>query len=410
MKIVQINTFPYKATGSIMMSIYDALTEQGFDSYVVWGRGRDSKNANEIVIKDELGTKLHGVYTRLTDRTGFASNRATQKLLTRLDEIQPDIIHLHNIHGYYLNIEMLFGYIRQHRTKVVWTLHDCWAFTGHCAYFDAVGCDRWKTGCYHCPQKKTYPASALLDASAWNWQRKKELFTGLDMVVVTPSNWLAGLVRESFLGEYPIEVIHNGIDTEIFRPRKGAFREKYGIDKKIILGVAAEWTDRKGLRDFIKLNDLIDRNVYQIVLIGLTKKQIEELPGGILGLQRTSSPEELAEIYSDAYVFFNPTYEDNYPTTNLEAMACGTPVVTYDTGGSPESVWGRGVVVEKGKLMEAVGVIQADKIMRINLEKVEDSFSKWRMVDEYVRLYSRLERAKGTMRSSERNMPVPIKE
>lgn len=387
MKIVQINTFPYKATGSIMMSIHDTLMEQGFESYVVWGRGRNSKDANEIVIRDELGTKLHGVYTRLTDRTGFASNRATWKLLARLDEIQPDIIHLHNIHGYYINIELLFDYIRKHRIKVVWTLHDCWAFTGHCAYFDAVGCDRWKTGCYHCPQKKTYPASALLDASAWNWQRKKELFTGLDVVLVTPSEWLAGLVRESFLGGYPIEVIHNGIDTETFRPRKGIFQGKYGIEKKIILGVAAEWTERKGLRDFIRLNDLIDRDIYQIVLVGLTKKQIKELSDGILGLQRTSSAIELAEIYSNADVFFNPTYEDNYPTTNLEAMACGTPVVTYDTGGSPESVRGRGVVVEKGRIAEVAEVIRTDKITQINSEQVRDDFSKRAMTEKYVGLY-----------------------
>lgn len=202
MKIVQINTFPYKATGSVMISIHKILLQKGYDSYVVWGRGRNSENNREITIIDNLGVKFHGVYTRITDKTGFASWRATKQLINELERIQPDIIHLHNLHGYYINLKMLFSYIKLHQIKVVWTLHDCWTFTGHCAFFDMIGCEKWKIECNKCEQKHTYPASLICDASRWNWHKKKELFHGLNAVIVTPSEWLRKLVKESFLGEY----------------------------------------------------------------------------------------------------------------------------------------------------------------------------------------------------------------
>ena len=189
-KVVQINTFPYKATGSIMMNIHNRLLEEQYDSYVVWGRGRAAQNEHEIVIQDEFGVKLHGVYTRITDKTGFASKKATRKLIDKLQQIEPDILHLHNIHGYYLNIELLFNYIRENNIKVVWTLHDCWAFTGHCAYFDMVGCKKWKIGCHDCEQKKSYPSSLIKDNSHWNWEKKRSLFTNLNITLVTPCKWL----------------------------------------------------------------------------------------------------------------------------------------------------------------------------------------------------------------------------
>ena len=342
MKIVQVNTFPYKATGAVMMGIHRLLTERGEDSYVVWARGRDARDDHEIVIKDELGVRLHGVYTRLTDRTGFASARATRRLLKRLDEIGPDVVHLHNIHGYYLHIGMLFDYLKARRIPLVWTLHDCWAMTGHCAFFDMAGCDRWKTGCHDCPQKSTYPASAFLDASRFNWSRKKELFTGLSGVIVTPCEWLAGYVRQSYLRDYPVKVIYNGIDLNVFTPsddaQKRVVRQKYGLDERpLVLGVASEWTERKGLRDIVSLSEKLSDGV-QFAAVGLTAEQIRALPPAVKGIGRTANAGELAALYSAADVFINPTYEDNFPSTNVEALACGTPVLTYDTGGSPESI------------------------------------------------------------------------
>ena len=389
MKIVHINTFPYKATGMIMMNVHKALLKNGQQSYVVWGRGRKPENNNEISIEDNIGIKYHGVYTRLTDKTGFASKRATKALLSELDRIKPDIVHLHNIHGYYVNIEMLFSFLKNKSIKVVWTLHDCWSFTGHCAYFDAVGCEKWKVGCNNCPQKNTYPSSILLDNSSWNWNKKKDLFTGADITLVTPSEWLKKLVKQSFLKDYPTIVINNGIDLSVFKPTTDEtyldnLRSKYGLDKRpIILGVASEWTKRKGLFDFVELSQTLLE--YQFVVVGLTEKQIKSIPKTLKGIKRTNNVQELVGLYSLATIFFNPTYEDNYPTTNLEAIACGTPVFTYDTGGSPESIVnGFGKVISKQNFVSEVNdYINSNKI----INSVNESYSIDQMTDKYIELY-----------------------
>lgn len=337
MKIVQINTFSNKSTGTIMMNIHNKLKNEGIESYVVWGRGRKAQDSTEIYMNDKMGVYRHALYTRLTDKSGFYSKNATKKLIKKLEEINPDLIHLHNLHGYYINIEMLFDYIRKNKIKVVWTLHDCWAFTGHCSHFEFIECNKWKDWCYNCPQKNIYPKS-LYDNSKWNYLKKKELFTGLDMIIVTPSEWLAKLIKMSFLKEYEVKVINNGINTEVFKPRKSDFKEKYNIeDKKIILGVASDWTREKGFYDFIKLASIIDESI-KIVLVGLNSKQLKQIPNNIIGIQRTENTKQLAEIYSAADIYFNPTYADNYPTTNLEALACETPVITYNSGGSAESI------------------------------------------------------------------------
>ena len=405
MKIVQINTFPYKATGSIMMGIHEMLLENGFDSYVVWGRGRDSENKREIVIKDNIGTKFHGVYTRLADRTGFASWRATRKLISELEMIKPDIVHLHNIHGYYLNIEMLFTHIKKKKIKVVWTLHDCWPMTGHCAYFDMIGCEKWKAGCRKCEQKSTYPASVFMDNSANNWRRKRILFTGLDATIVTPSNWLKHIVKESYLKGYPVELIYNGIDLNTFKPTiKETIRRQYSSDgKPIVLGVASEWTERKGLKDFIYLAK--KKSKYQFVVVGLNADQMKQIPNGIKGIQRTNNIQELVELYSITDVFFNPTYEDNFPTTNIEALACGTPIITYNTGGShevithaeQEGIVGIGKVVYKDIDFDKQ-MLQVEKAIeetiktsiRDNCRKVAEQYDRNKRLSEYLKLYQDL--------------------
>ena len=373
-----------------MMNIHNRLLEEQYDSYVVWGRGRAAQNEHEIVIQDEFGVKLHGVYTRITDKTGFASKKATRKLIDKLQQIEPDILHLHNIHGYYLNIELLFNYIRENNIKVVWTLHDCWAFTGHCAYFDMVGCKKWKIGCHDCEQKKSYPSSLIKDNSHWNWEKKRSLFTNLNRTLVTPCKWLKNIVRQSFLKEYSVEVIYNGIDLSIFHPETTDFEEKYNLQGKyVILGVASEWTNRKGLKDFIKLEEMLDKTKYRIVLVGLTEKQIEELPDTIIGIKRTQNIQELVGIYTRANVFFNPTYEDNFPTTNLEAIACGTPVITYNTGGSPEAVTEKTGVICKAGDIESVKSKIVDCISKkIKIENKQYDYKQ--MVDCYIELYRKI--------------------
>lgn len=341
-----INTVPNGSTGGIMMKEHRELLAAGEGSFAFWGRGRTGEGDRELRFATDAEVKFDALQTRLDGKAGFHSKAATKRLLERLDEINPDVVHLHNLHGYYVNIEMLFEWLAARDCRVEWTLHDCWAFTGHCAHFTYAKCAQWKTHCAYfeerCPQLGTYPKTYSKASCAWNFDQKKRLFNLVPagrMKLITPSQWLANLVGESFLSEYPVEVRHNAIDTNVFKPTPSDFRERYGIgDRLMILGVASPWTERKGLSDFVRLAGELDSEKYAIVLVGLSEKQVEEMPAGIVGLTRTDSREELAGIYSTADVFFNPTVEDNYPTVNLEAEACGTPVVTYDTGGCRETV------------------------------------------------------------------------
>ena len=340
------------STGRIAVEKCRELTAQGHECVLAYGR--EKTNCDDITtlqIGTALDFKLHGAMNRVLDNHGFGSVRATHRFLQQVQEFDPDVIWLHNIHGYYLHVGMLFDYLKTCGKKILWTLHDCWSFTGHCAYFDFAGCDRWKTGCHDCPQKKVYPASFVLDNSRGNYEKKRQMFTGVnDLTLITPSKWLAGLVKQSFLREYPVEVIYNTVNTDVFRPTPGNFREKHGLeDKKILLGVASVWEERKGLQDFVKIAKGLE-GPYRIVLVGVTAELAKRLPGNILPIPKTYSARELAEIYTAADVFVNPTYEDNFPTVNLEARACGTRVVSYDTGGCAETLGPGDTLVPKGDL------------------------------------------------------------
>jgi len=340
-----------------MRGLHRRLVAQGEESHIFWGRGHETLSDNERQIASKTGVYTHAALSRVTDRAGFYSQRDTVRLLRLLDEIDPDVVHLHNIHGYYLNIELLFGWLASHRCEVKWTLHDCWPFTGHCPYFDAVGCDKWKTACFKCPQKRAYPASLVMDSSRRNYVDKMHAFTLLPterLGLIAPSRWLADLVGKSFLSKYRVQVQHNTIDRTVFQPTASNFRERYGVgDKFMILGVASPWTDRKGLGDFVRLADELDGS-FAIVLVGLNKKQMRQMPAAVTALGHTDSVQELVGAYSAADVFFNPTREDNFPTVNLEAEACGTAVITYDTGGCIETIGlAESVAVKQGDL-EAV--------------------------------------------------------
>ncbi len=390
MKILQINSVcGYGSTGRIAADLSHAVKAAGMECRIAYGRGKAPSDVETIRIDAPLNVSLHGALSRLTDKHGFYSKQATRDFIAKAKEWEPDLIHLHNVHGYYLNLPILFEYLGQAGLPVVWTLHDCWAFTGHCAYFDAAGCEKWRTGCGDCPQLHEYPASLGADRSAWNYRQKQELFRLPEkMTLVTPSEWLAGLVRESFLGGYPVRVIHNGINLEKFHPTPGDFRERYGLrGKKLALGIASVWERRKGLEDFIRLAGLLGEE-WRIVLVGLSEQQQKGLPPGILGLARTDSIEELAALYTAADVFVNPTREDNFPTTNLEALACGTPVVTYRTGGSSESLDVTcGTVVEKGAVDALARAVQtADFSVEACLARAK-CFDKAEKYQAYIRLY-----------------------
>ena len=352
-RILFINSVCNGSTGTICKNLYKAAEEAGHTCCIAYGRGDAPNGFNTIKIGNQLDIYLHVLKARLFDASGFGSKKATKDLIKQIEEFKPDVIHLHNIHGYYVNIEILFNYLKQHpEIKKIWTLHDCWSYTGHCAYYTYAKCDKWQTCCNgNCPNKKEYPQTIFSNIKS-NFNKKREIFSGIEnMILVTPSKWLKKEVEKSYLKDYPIEVINNGVDTKVFKPTPSNIKQQYGIeDKKVILGVASVWDKRKGLDTFIELSEELD-DQYQIVLLGLNKKQIEKLPNNIIGISRTENVQELVKWYSAADVYFNPTLEDNYPTTNLEAIACGTPVITFNTGGSPESAFADSKkIVKKNKI------------------------------------------------------------
>lgn len=392
MKVVQINaTCGIGSTGKICVGISQVLTDGSIENYILCSKSNGHPLG--IACTDSKYIKFQALKSRFLGNYGFNSRRATVRMLAELDRIQPDIVHLHNIHGHDCNLEMLFSYFREKKTKLFWTFHDCWAFTGYCTYFDMVKCDKWKSMCSVCPQKKAN--SWFFDRSHRLFEAKKELFAGLDLTIITPSRWLADLVKQSFLKTYPVYVIHNGIDLTVFRPVEGGFRKKYGLEnKKIVLGVAFGWGARKGLDVFVALAEKLSED-YKVVLIGTDAETDKLLPENILSIHRTQNQQELVEIYSAADVFANPTREDNYPTVNMEAIACGTPVLTFRTGGSPEMVDETcGSVVA----FEDVDALQKE-IMRICTENPyteEKCLKKAREFDqnerfkEYLEVYERV--------------------
>lgn len=375
MKIAIINSVcGYGSTGRIMRDLAETYMQAGHECILAYGRGTVlDADRQELLRKFQghctfyriggrmakLNNDIHGIESRLWDHHGFSSRLATKWLVEYLRREKPEVLHLHNLHGYYVNVEQLFRYIKEEKPKVIWTLHDCWSYTGHCSYYDYVKCFQWEKGCQNCPQKKEYPGSILWDRSAQNYVKKKAVFTGVpDLTLVTPSEWLKEQLQRSFLKSYPAVVIKNGIDLHTFSEAGRSLTQK--TDKELlegsqkiakrpqagytVLGVASVWTKRKGIRYFVSLAKHLPEN-YNLQLVGLSVKQCQELEERkkqipylqkITGILRTASVEELAEYYRSADVYVNPTLEDNFPTTNLEALASGTPVVTFRTGGSPE--------------------------------------------------------------------------
>lgn len=402
MKIAFINSvYKYGSTGRIVEELARMAESEGHEARIFYGRKKQESDEISMYFGSRSSNILHVLVTRIFDNHGLASKRKTRKLLRMLDEYKPDVLHLHNLHGYYINIKILFDYIKRNQTKTVWTLHDCWALTGHCTHFDYMQCSLWRTECHRCPQKKDYPASYIFDNSKVNHYRKKEIFKGLkDVVIVTPSEWLKKLVSESLLEEYPCHVIPNGIDTEVFRPlckdNIDELKTKWSIpkDKKIVLGVANVWSEKKGLNTFIKLSKELDNSLYQIVLVGLNSKQIRALQKTapkILRIKRTNDINELVELYNTADIFINPTLEETFGLTNIEALTCGIPVITFDTGGSPESLNNEcGVVVEKGNydaLLDAVAEYCINRPNVITCRERAKIYEKNTQYMEYIRLY-----------------------
>lgn len=393
MKVVQINSVcGLGSTGKIVCGIYEVSRKMGIDSYILYGVG-NSDFENSQTIEGPRYLKMNVLFTRIFGKHGFYSFSATRRLIKILNEIAPDIIHLHNIHGHYLNVKMLFNYIKKSKIKVVWTLHDCWAITGHCSHFDYIGCEKWKSGCYGCSQLKEYPKSLIFDRSKEAYKDKKTLFSGVkDLIIVTPSEWLAGKVRESFLKEYPITVIKNGVSVLKIQRVESDLRHRLGLmNKKVILGICMKLHTRKGGDYLIELAGMLnDEQV--LVILGLETK--EKLPDNVIVLPRTNSVEELSKVYSMADVFVNTSLEETLSTVNIEAQVCGTPVVTFDSGGCPETVCDEcGIVVRRGdmkalyngvcKILEKQDFYSDECIKRASSE-----FDEREKFMEYVKLYN----------------------
>ena len=357
MKLVSINTVCNGSTGKIMGSISREARNDGFEVFCIYGRRKCYTDIPCKKIGGPFSFLYHVFITTIFDAHGHGSYFKTKELVRELKKINPDIIHLHNIHGYYINYKILFDYLRnEYQGKIFWTLHDCLPMTGHCAYFDYIHCDRWKMGCHDCPNKKKYPISLVFDRSKKNYEEKKKLFADPRITIITPSIWLQDIVSKSFLKICNVKTINNGIDLEIFKPKKDeTIYDKYNIpkDKKVILGVASIWEKRKGFDDFLSLADKIS-DEYVIVLVGLNDRQTKEVENyrNIIPIKRTENQVDLATLYSLSYCLLNPTYEDNYPTVNIEALACHTRVVCYDTGGCVEQAKNKNVYLIKKQSKE----------------------------------------------------------
>lgn len=398
MRLLQIDTcLGTGSTGRITESIAQLAQSQGWECFIVHGARYVKRPSciSDVQSVSIVGEYVHFIEGLFFDNHGLSSRCATRKVVKYIEEIKPDIIQLHCIHGYYLNYKILFEYLNSTKIPIVWTFHDCWAFTGHCAHFVTTGCDKWKTECYRCPEKKCYPKS-FVDCSRRNYSLKKALFTANQNLHIVPvSGWLKDFTRQSFLCDKDICVIKNGVDLTVFKPS-----EKARVRKFRVLGVSGVWTKSKGIEDFYRLSELLDDEKFEIVLVGLSGEQMQKLPKGIVGIQHTESVKELASLYASAEVFVNPTYADTFPTVNMEALACGTPVITYQTGGSPEAVSPEtGWVLRQGDV-DGIASIIKDMANRNMIEivaqrnacreRAEKEFDKNKCFEKYLELYSSL--------------------
>lgn len=399
MVLLQINVDANNGSnGSIARDIGTIALEKGWDSYIAYGRKHIPCDSTLIRVGNGLDIKIHGLLTRLFDLHGLGSRITTKLFLKKIDKTRPDIVHLHNIHGYYINYQLLFKYLIKNNIPVVWTFHDCWPFTGHCGHFESYGCSRWKSKCHKCPAVHDYPTSWFFDRSKQAFKLKNRLFTSPQtMHIVTVSKWLKGLAEESFFSKYPIHVVYDGIDTESFKPRNSNLRQVYGLENKfILLSAAANWSNAKGWNDYLKLSNMLPNDCV-IMLVGVTDKQRETLPSNIIGVPRQESKEKLSEFYSMADVLLNLSYQETFGMTTAEAMACGTPGISYDRTASPELISpDTGIIVEAGnmeQIINAITTIQKNGksfYSRACRQRVMENFDFKKVNQQYFEIYKKI--------------------
>lgn len=400
-RLLQINTsLNCNSTGRIAEQIGLLAKSRGWDCYIAHGpRFVKDSSLHSYQVESNLGEKIHWIKSFLLDGHGLSSTKATKKFVKWIDSIHPDIIHLHNIHGYFLNYKILFEYLKSSNIPAVWTFHDCWPITGHCGYFSLEGCGRWRIGCGKCPLRwKEYPKSLIIDRSANNYQLKKQLFGSLKhLYIVSVSKWLDSIIGDSFLSHIHHSYIYNGIDIDVFKPTTSNIRENFGLqNKKVLLGVASIWTNRKALSDYIKLSQLLSEE-YQIILIGPTEKQSKTIPDNIIVISRTNSQSELVQWYSAADVLLNLSYEETFGLTTVESFACGTPSIVYNRTASPELITkNTGIVVEAGNWKALICAIEEIVSKGKNYystacrQRAVEHFNKDDRFQDYINLYNEL--------------------
>ncbi len=396
MRVLQINTVCGRgSTGRIVADIHNLLPGRGHEGKVAFGRYTAPENIDAVKIGSDFSTLYHVFKTRFFDRQGFASKKATKELISTIEGYRPDIIHLHNLHGYYLNIKLLFNYLSPKSIPIVWTLHDCWPYTGHCVYSDYIGCEKWKTECCNCPKKKEYPNSFLFDNSRRNYRQKKALLTlPENMTIVTVSDWLKGQAEQSFLSKYDVVRIYNGIDRNVFKPTPSNIKESLGItDRFMMLGVSDTWSERKGLSYFLKLSQELKEDE-ALVMIGFKKEELNSLPKNIIALERTEDVQQLVEFYSAADVVLNPSFEETFGLVTAEALSCGTPVIVSNTTASPELVDKTcGRIVEKNDyegLKRAITELKEQNLPGEACLRRAELFDKEKNYQLYIDLYEKI--------------------
>lgn len=394
MKIVQISAaYEVTSVGQIVKNIHESLLQNGHESFVFYGRKkRKNRTKNVVFFNNSFSLLLHVFITRIFDSHGLGSIIPTMILIVRLIQLKPNIIHIHNLHGYYLNYPILLSFLKNCKAKKIFTLHDCWTFTGHCSHFLYADCNKWKSECRQCPLLNKYPESKFIDSSRINFLYKKYFFSNLkksDTIFITPSKWLKSMISFSFLQKFNSRVIHNGIDLKTFKPSNKEFKKKH-LNKFIILGVANVWTKEKGIEFFINLSKNLNDD-YMIVLIGKIDK-IHKLPSNVIFIERTENKEVLTDMYSSADVFINPTLEDTFPTVNIEALACGTPVISFNSGGSIEMLDTKhSKVVNDRNIQTIIKNINNIRSSQINsnelIHHVQQNFDSTIANSKYMNLY-----------------------
>ena len=395
MKILMINVVcGIRSTGRICTDLATELERQGHEVKIAYGREKVPEQFQKYAVRigTDFDVYLHALKARLFDSAGFESKRVTKKFVEWIKEYDPDVIHLHNLHGYHINVEILFQYLRECGKKIIWTLHDCWAFTGHCAHYSLAKCDQWETRCVNCRQLREYPECVSKGNVYANYERKKWLFTKIArMHIIVPSNWLASQIKKSFLQKYPISVIPNGVDLSKFKPTAGKFREVYHLgNKKILLGVASAWSKGKGLSRF---HDLASRlsDSEKIVLVGVSKRQSRDLDSNILCIEKTDNLEKLAEIYTNADIYLNLSEQETMGLTTVEAMACGTPVIVSNLTAVPEVVQQNGGVIlpdlETDSILRAIDYVLSQEYL--DTVKNAQRYEKEKQYRKYIEILIR---------------------